>query len=174
MEISIADVWPSFQFQPEDILPFHQSATIKRTKCQSHLLIPHLDALIDLRQSNMAASIEDILLVFICLLFPPLAALLLAGFKIDLLINVILTLLGVLPGICHAFYLMVKHTEDPYWRRLQRGKKKYKGEQNNGKIKPEEAYTKTCHIDLQIFSISQVFIANFLKTVIMWKMNTDS
>ncbi|AAS51204.1 ACL024Wp [Eremothecium gossypii ATCC 10895] len=48
---------------------------------------------------------SDCILYFLGFLIPPVAVLLRSGcFSLDLLLNTILTCLGVLPGIVHAFY----------------------------------------------------------------------
>ncbi|KDQ16468.1 hypothetical protein BOTBODRAFT_30801 [Botryobasidium botryosum FD-172 SS1] len=51
---------------------------------------------------------NTILLVIIAILFPPLAVFFLTGCGADLLINILLTILGVIPGHIHAFYLIWK------------------------------------------------------------------
>ncbi|KDQ16467.1 hypothetical protein BOTBODRAFT_30800 [Botryobasidium botryosum FD-172 SS1] len=51
---------------------------------------------------------NTILLVIIAILFPPLAVFFLTGCGADLLINILLTILGFLPGHIHAFYLIWK------------------------------------------------------------------
>lgn len=50
-------------------------------------------------------SVSDIILYFIALVFPPVAVLLRSGVcSSDFLLNMLLTLLGFLPGVIHAFY----------------------------------------------------------------------
>ena len=46
---------------------------------------------------------SDVFLVLIAILFPPAAAAMVAGCSCDLLINILLTLLGYIPGHIHAF-----------------------------------------------------------------------
>ncbi|EPE05714.1 plasma membrane proteolipid 3 [Ophiostoma piceae UAMH 11346] len=46
-----------------------------------------------------------VLIVLITILFPPLGVYAVAGCGADLLINICLTCLGVLPGHLHAFYI---------------------------------------------------------------------
>ncbi|AWH74259.1 YqaE/Pmp3 family membrane protein [Dokdonia sp. Dokd-P16] len=47
----------------------------------------------------------SILTIILSLIFPPLAVALEKGAGKDLIINIILTLLGWLPGVIHAFYV---------------------------------------------------------------------
>ncbi|KAJ1944662.1 hypothetical protein FBU59_002538 [Linderina macrospora] len=51
----------------------------------------------------------DILLLILALFFPPLTAFFKRGFGTDLLINLLLTILGFLPGLLHAWYLVFEH-----------------------------------------------------------------
>ncbi|KAI8886985.1 hypothetical protein K501DRAFT_321669 [Backusella circina FSU 941] len=50
-------------------------------------------------------------LIFIIILLPPLGVFLMKGCNGDFWINIVLTLLGYLPGHLHAFYLLVKERE---------------------------------------------------------------
>lgn len=50
-------------------------------------------------------SVSDCILYVVAVIFPPVAVLLRSGFcSSDLLLNVLLTLLGFVPGLIHAFY----------------------------------------------------------------------
>ncbi|KAJ6590518.1 hypothetical protein DFH09DRAFT_1245020 [Mycena vulgaris] len=51
---------------------------------------------------------SDVLLIFVAILFPPAAAAFIAGCSCDLLINILLTVLGYIPGHIHAFWLIYK------------------------------------------------------------------
>lgn len=51
----------------------------------------------------------DILRYLFALLLPPLGVFLQVGFKRHFWINVLLTLLGYIPGIIHAFWVIWKH-----------------------------------------------------------------
>ncbi|PWN30194.1 UPF0057-domain-containing protein [Jaminaea rosea] len=51
---------------------------------------------------------SDILLILVAILFPPAAAAFITGCSCDLLINILLTILGYLPGHLHAFWLIYK------------------------------------------------------------------
>ncbi|CAO1620109.1 unnamed protein product [Jaminaea pallidilutea] len=48
---------------------------------------------------------SDIVLILVAILFPPAAAAFLTGCSCDLVINILLTILGYLPGHIHAFYV---------------------------------------------------------------------
>ncbi|KAK5137757.1 hypothetical protein LTR08_007329 [Meristemomyces frigidus] len=50
--------------------------------------------------------ISIVLLIIITIFFPPVGVYLVSGCGADLLINICLTLLGVIPGHVHAFYLI--------------------------------------------------------------------
>lgn len=50
----------------------------------------------------------SLLTIILSILFPPLAVALEKGAGKDLLINILLTLLGWLPGVIHAFYVNSK------------------------------------------------------------------
>jgi uncharacterized membrane protein YqaE (UPF0057 family) len=50
----------------------------------------------------------SILTIILNLFLPPLSVALNRGIGKDLIINIILTILGVLPGIIHAFYVTAK------------------------------------------------------------------
>ncbi|KAJ7660037.1 hypothetical protein B0H17DRAFT_1095453 [Mycena rosella] len=51
---------------------------------------------------------SDVLLIFVAILFPPAAAGFITGCSCDLLINILLTVLGYIPGHIHAFWLIYK------------------------------------------------------------------
>ncbi|KAF1848080.1 UPF0057-domain-containing protein [Cucurbitaria berberidis CBS 394.84] len=49
--------------------------------------------------------IKTLLLVIITIFIPPIGVFLVAGCGVDLLINILLTVLGYFPGHIHAFYI---------------------------------------------------------------------
>jgi uncharacterized membrane protein YqaE (UPF0057 family) len=51
---------------------------------------------------------ENLLALILSILIPPLGVLLKEGFGIQLLINIILTLFGYIPGIIHALYIILR------------------------------------------------------------------
>lgn len=51
----------------------------------------------------------DIIRIIFALLLPPLGVFLQVGLGLQFWINVILTLLGYIPGIIHALYIIVKY-----------------------------------------------------------------
>ncbi|KAJ7284094.1 hypothetical protein C8J57DRAFT_1433026 [Mycena rebaudengoi] len=51
---------------------------------------------------------SDVLLILVAIIFPPAAAGFITGCSCDLLINILLTCLGYLPGHIHAFWLIYK------------------------------------------------------------------
>ncbi|RAL01915.1 YqaE/Pmp3 family membrane protein [Aspergillus ibericus CBS 121593] len=53
----------------------------------------------------MAGTCSMLCLILITLFVPPLGVFLISGCSVDLLINILLTILGYLPGHIHAFYL---------------------------------------------------------------------
>ncbi|KAL7422238.1 hypothetical protein Q5752_002884 [Cryptotrichosporon argae] len=70
------------------------------------------------QSSNMVKG-SDVLLIIIAIIFPPAAAIIITGCcSCDVLINVLLTCLGYLPGHIHAFWLIYKRikAEELYGR----------------------------------------------------------
>jgi len=53
---------------------------------------------------------RTILLIILAIILPPLAAFLVVGLSTHFWINLILTLLGWLPGTVHALWLIVKRS----------------------------------------------------------------
>ncbi|KAG8906753.1 hypothetical protein FRB99_006244 [Tulasnella sp. 403] len=51
---------------------------------------------------------SDILLILVAIVAPPLAVFFMTGCSCDLLINILLTILGVIPGHIHAFWLIYR------------------------------------------------------------------
>lgn len=51
---------------------------------------------------------SDVVLILVAIILPPAAALIVTGCSCDLLINLLLTILGYLPGHIHAFWLIYK------------------------------------------------------------------
>ncbi|KAF9152318.1 plasma membrane proteolipid Pmp3 [Linnemannia schmuckeri] len=56
----------------------------------------------------MALTCSDIFKFIFAVILPPLGVLLERGVGADLLINILLTILGFIPGIIHAFYIILK------------------------------------------------------------------
>ncbi|KAK8035620.1 stress response RCI peptide [Apiospora rasikravindrae] len=50
-------------------------------------------------------AISGVLIILITILFPPVGVYMVAGCGADLFVNICLTILGVIPGHIHAFYL---------------------------------------------------------------------
>ena len=50
----------------------------------------------------------DVVRILIAILLPPLGVFLQVGFGLQFWINILLTLLGYIPGIIHAIYVIVK------------------------------------------------------------------
>ncbi|KAJ9085770.1 plasma membrane proteolipid Pmp3 [Entomophthora muscae] len=57
----------------------------------------------------MALTCTDIFKFIFAIILPPLGVLLERGCGCDLLINIGLTLLGYIPGIIHACYIIIKY-----------------------------------------------------------------
>ncbi|KAI2898932.1 hypothetical protein CBS76997_746 [Aspergillus niger] len=53
----------------------------------------------------MAGTCSMLCLILITLFIPPLGVFMISGCSVDLLINILLTILGYMPGHVHAFYL---------------------------------------------------------------------
>ncbi|KXN73004.1 cation transport-related protein [Conidiobolus coronatus NRRL 28638] len=57
----------------------------------------------------MALTCTDIFKFAAAVILPPLGVLMERGCGTDLLINILLTLLGYIPGIIHAVYIILKY-----------------------------------------------------------------
>lgn len=57
----------------------------------------------------MPATATDIFKIIFAIILPPLGVFLEVGFKVQFWINILLTLLGFIPGIIHALYVILKH-----------------------------------------------------------------
>ncbi|WWD19571.1 hypothetical protein CI109_104032 [Kwoniella shandongensis] len=51
----------------------------------------------------------DVLLYFVALFIPPIPVFLKAGIGAQLLINILLWILGWIPGVLHAWWIITKH-----------------------------------------------------------------
>ncbi|KIO31849.1 hypothetical protein M407DRAFT_241611 [Tulasnella calospora MUT 4182] len=56
----------------------------------------------------MTVKGSDVLLIIVAILFPPAAAAFITGCSCDLIINILLTMLGYIPGHIHAFWLIYR------------------------------------------------------------------
>ncbi|WP_431857157.1 YqaE/Pmp3 family membrane protein [Azospirillum sp.] len=56
----------------------------------------------------------DLIRIILALLLPPLGVFLQVGLRAPFWINVLLTLLGYIPGIIHALYVIVKYKDRAY------------------------------------------------------------
>ncbi|KAH7920318.1 UPF0057-domain-containing protein, partial [Leucogyrophana mollusca] len=75
---------------------------------------------------------SDILLIIVAILFPPAAAAFITGCSCDLLINIVLTCLGYIPGHIHAFWLIYKRMKAE--ERFGRGGYVYTGSGRYGPV----------------------------------------
>ncbi|KAJ6547469.1 UPF0057-domain-containing protein [Mycena capillaripes] len=57
----------------------------------------------------MAFTGSDIIKIIAAIILPPLGVFLERGCGADLLINILLTVLGFIPGIIHALYIILKY-----------------------------------------------------------------
>jgi uncharacterized membrane protein YqaE (UPF0057 family) len=57
----------------------------------------------------MAFTNSDICKIILAIILPPLGVFAERGCECDLLINIALTLLGYIPGIIHALYIIFKY-----------------------------------------------------------------
>ncbi|KAJ7109280.1 hypothetical protein C8R44DRAFT_802089 [Mycena epipterygia] len=57
----------------------------------------------------MAFTGSDIIKIIAAIILPPLGVALERGCGADLLINILLTILGFIPGIIHALYIILKY-----------------------------------------------------------------
>lgn len=57
----------------------------------------------------MPVTWTDVCKVILAVIFPPLGVLAERGCGVDLLINIGLTLLGFIPGVIHALYIILKY-----------------------------------------------------------------
>ncbi|KAF7338372.1 Plasma membrane proteolipid Pmp3 [Mycena venus] len=57
----------------------------------------------------MAFTASDIIKIIGAIILPPLGVFLERGCGSDLLINILLTILGFIPGIIHALYIILKY-----------------------------------------------------------------
>jgi uncharacterized membrane protein YqaE (UPF0057 family) len=58
---------------------------------------------------KMPFTASDICKIILAILLPPLGVFLERGCGADLLINILLTILGYIPGIIHALYIILKY-----------------------------------------------------------------
>lgn len=57
----------------------------------------------------MAFTATDIIKIIVAIILPPLGVFLEIGFKGHFWLNILLTLLGFIPGIIHALWVILKH-----------------------------------------------------------------
>jgi uncharacterized membrane protein YqaE (UPF0057 family) len=57
----------------------------------------------------MAVTATDPIKMIFAILLPPVGVFLEVGFKSPFWLNILLTLLGFIPGVIHAFYVILKH-----------------------------------------------------------------
>ncbi|CDR42413.1 CYFA0S09e03048g1_1 [Cyberlindnera fabianii] len=57
----------------------------------------------------MAFTCSDIFKIIFAIIFPPLGVFLEKGCGTSLLINILLTILGYIPGILHALYIIFRY-----------------------------------------------------------------
>jgi uncharacterized membrane protein YqaE (UPF0057 family) len=63
--------------------------------------------ILDSRRSRSTVTATDIIKILFAILLPPLGVFLEVGFKGHFWLNILLTLLGYIPGIVHALYIIL-------------------------------------------------------------------
>ena len=63
----------------------------------------------DRRMSRSTVTFSDIFKVIFAILLPPLGVFLEVGFTGHFWLNILLTLLGYIPGIIHALWVILRH-----------------------------------------------------------------
>ena len=58
---------------------------------------------------------KDLIRIIIAILLPPLGVFLQVGLGKDFWINILLTLLGYIPGLVHAIWIIAKKWSTSYW-----------------------------------------------------------
>ncbi|GAM21016.1 hypothetical protein SAMD00019534_041910, partial [Acytostelium subglobosum LB1] len=58
---------------------------------------------------KMPSGCSKIGLIIVAIIFPPLAALIAVGCSGHFWLNILLTILGWIPGVIHALYLILSH-----------------------------------------------------------------
>jgi len=61
------------------------------------------------RVARSTVTGSDIFKILLAILLPPLGVFLEVGFKGHFWLNILLTLLGYIPGIIHALYVILRH-----------------------------------------------------------------
>jgi len=59
--------------------------------------------------ANMPFTASDICKIIVAIILPPLGVFLERGCNADFFINIVLTILGYIPGIIHALYIILKY-----------------------------------------------------------------
>lgn len=57
----------------------------------------------------MSEGSKDFFRIILALLLPPVGVFLQVGFGLQFWVNILLTLLGYVPGIVHAIWIILKH-----------------------------------------------------------------
>ena len=57
----------------------------------------------------MPVTATDVIKVLFAIFLPPIGVFLEVGFKGHFWLNILLTLLGFIPGVIHALYVIIKH-----------------------------------------------------------------
>ena len=65
----------------------------------------------------MKESSRDFFRILLAILLPPLGVFLQVGWKVPLWINIVLTLLGYIPGIIHGIYIILSRSDSSALRR---------------------------------------------------------
>ncbi|OJA17449.1 hypothetical protein AZE42_05941 [Rhizopogon vesiculosus] len=73
-------------------------------------------------------------LIFVAIIFPPAAAAFISGCGCDLFVNILLTLLGYLPGFLHALWLIFKRANER--ERYNTGGYTYTGTRTHAQTRP--------------------------------------
>lgn len=65
----------------------------------------------------MKENSRDFVRILMAILVPPLGVFLQVGWKTQFWINIVLTLLGYIPGIIHGIYIILSRSDSPTSRR---------------------------------------------------------
>jgi uncharacterized membrane protein YqaE (UPF0057 family) len=89
--------------------PIHHAAPRLRRPARRARGLPHQGMSLLQEDLSMAVTITDPIKIVFAVLLPPLGVFLEVGFKGHFWLNILLTILGFVPGIIHALYVILKH-----------------------------------------------------------------
>jgi len=88
---------------------FDKVVTQTGPRMETQVVGPKTGPGLTVTRTRTGVTFDDVFKIILAILFPPLGVFFEVGCNQDLVINILLTILGYIPGIIHAIFIIMKY-----------------------------------------------------------------